>query len=308
MENQAVVRKLIDVLRFERNRTSRTLKAYEGDLRDLGANLRGRRLTELDTDDLRAYLADLGQRGLKDTTIRRRMATIKIFYRFLEEEGVIPQSPAGRLRVQYTIAKRIPRVMPVSRVEAVLQAAQRATAAASGPPCLARALRDQVVLEILFSTGLRSDEVVRLDLKDVDLERRTLHVSGKGRRERQLYLSSDEVLAIIANYLAHRNAMEPRCNALILNFRGERLHVQSVRAIFQQHLRRADGEPRFTPHCLRHSMATYLIENGADVRSAQDILGHANIQTTQIYLEVSRKRKEAVLAQFNQRNRFSVQP
>ena len=300
--------RFLEVLRIERNRSRKTLNAYRGDLDDLASRFSTSPLCELNLEDLRTYLGSLSERGLKDSTIKRKVATIRGFYNFLEEERLVAESPARRLRRQCSMRRTIPRVMSSQQVETVLLAAHenvRASRSAGGIR-FSRALRNRAMIEILFSTGIRSEELVRLGLIDIDMERKTLHVWGKGHRDRLLYLSSEEVLECIAQHLGDRRTCNPKSEALFLNRSGERLNVQSVGLIFRKLARQAGLPRHVTPHCLRHSMATFLIENGADIRSAQEILGHASIQTTQIYLEVSRHRKEAVLSQFNQRNRMVI--
>lgn len=298
--------------RVERNLAPKTLKAYAADLRDLAARHPGRALESLSTDDLRAYLTDLHERCLKEATIRRRLATLKVFYRWLQEEGLLAEAPTRGIRRRYATTARIPRVLASSQVEAILRSAhalkRKPDAGGPRPAATARGHRNCAMVEILFSTGIRSEELVRLDVGDVDLERRTLHVKGKGKRERQVYLSSEEVLVALREYLRRRAALKPAGNALFVNRFGDRLGVQSVAAVFKALVAHAGIEARATPHMLRHTMATLLIENGADVRSAQDILGHSNIRTTEIYLEVSRLRKQHVLTQFNARNRMRMEP
>lgn len=308
MATQVIPSSFFEAMRCEGNRSERTLRAYAGDLRDLAAAFPRRNLVELDLIDLRAYLAALARRGLSESTVKRRIAVMKVFYRHLEEEGLIGHSPARQLRKRYIVSRRIPRVMSPRQIESILRVAFVAVSNEQNfpGPRLARRLRNLSIVEVLFSTGIRSDELVKLDLRDIDLERRTLHIKGKGRRERQSYLSSGEVVASLKDYLEQRAALVPTTEAVFLNRYGHRLHVQSVRTVFRALARAANVPPEFTPHCLRHSMATYLVENGADVRSIQEILGHSNIQTTQIYLEVSKRHKQAVLSQFNQRNRFSI--
>lgn len=306
------IRRFLLACRVERNLTPKTLKAYGGDLRDLAARFPGKPLRALTTDDVRAYLAGLQERCLKEATIRRRLATLKVFYRWLQDEAALDDPPTRGIRGRYATTARIPRVIPLSTVEAVLRRAHAATRETAGPKRrnaarAARRHRDRAMIELLFSTGIRTEELVRLDMRDVDLERRTLHVSGKGKRERQMYLSSDEVVAAIGTYLERRPSLRPKDDAFLLNRFGRRLGVQTVATVFKRLLREAHVEGHYTPHMLRHTMATLLIENGADVRSAQEILGHSNIRTTEIYLEISKLRKQHVLTHFNARNRMSIQ-
>ena len=277
-------------------------------LRVLSVFFGPKNLCAVERDDLRAYLAYLEQQNLKDTSIRRKLATLKVFYSFLEDEKLIANSPTRKLKKKYKTCKRLPRVMSGDEVEKLLRTAYRRmkTTAGNSGFIAYKPIRDCLILEILFVAGLRIDELVKLNLRDLDLSRRTLLISGKGRKERMLYISSDEVLDLVKRYLESRLILSPATQALFLSRRGGRLSTNSVGYIFKSQLRRAGLPEHYTPHCLRHTMATMLIENGADVRSVQEILGHSSISTTEIYLNVSKRRKQQVLTSFNHRNTLQI--
>lgn len=302
------VKNFIERLAAERNLSKHTLRAYRGDLQDLAGRFPSQPLERLSTEDLRGYLHHLQERRLKASTIRRRLATIRVFYNSLEADGRLAAAPTRQLRHRYIIEKRLPRVMPIGHVESMLAAAHRRARPynGSGPHKRARALRDVMMLELLFATGMRSGELVALDVTDIDLDRATALLRGKGRREREVYISSQEVLAGVREYLASRLTLMPQSEALVVNSRGQRLHVQSVGAIFRNIRTVARVAAQHTPHCLRHTMATLLVENGADVRAAQEILGHSSIRTTEIYVTVSRTRQQAVMSRFNARDRMKI--
>ena len=169
-----------------------------------------------------------------------------------------------------------------------------------------RIYRNRVILEILFSTGMRIGELVALNIRDVNLQERTILIFGKGRKERIIYISSDEVLVAIKKYLVYRNRIKTKSSALFLNRDNERLSIFSIENIFKKYCKIAKIKKHYTPHCLRHTMATMLLNNGADIREVQEILGHASIVTTQIYTEVSSKHKKKVLMKFNHRNRICL--
>lgn len=303
------IRIFVRRLAVERNLSPYTLTAYRSDLQDLARCFPTLSLREVSCDQIRDYVERLQQKGLKGSTVRRRLATLRVFYGAFEAEGAIRESPVRRLRHRYAAAKQLPRVMPISHVETMLKEAHRASVppGTTKPSRLwqARARRDLAILDTLFATGMRSCEVVKLDLRDIDLERRTLLVNGKGRRQREIYVSSDEVLANIQAYLESRPLFAPKEDAVFLNPKGRRLHVQSVGLIFRR-IQRAVGKAGFSPHCLRHTMATLLVENGADLRSTQEILGHSNIRTTEIYVAVSRTRQQVVMTRFNARDRLAI--
>lgn len=308
MMNNELMEKFLHISKIEKNLSKRTLKAYKCDLRAFLGFFKSKPITTIGIEDLRGYLTQLGKENLKDSTIRRKLATIKVFFTFLEDEELIQTSPTNKLKKKFKVSKRLPRVLSVKDVKNLLKATHILAKKASNGSILSmkrlKRLRDRAMLEILFATGIRIDELIRLSIHDVDLNRKTLIIFGKGRKERLLYVSCDEVLFSIAEYLNYRAKLNLRTNAFFVNKFGTRLSVHSLRNIFNEYCQIANISCKFTPHCLRHTMATMLIENGADVRSVQEILGHSRISTTEIYLTISKRRKQEVLSRFNQRNYF----
>lgn len=293
----------------ERNLSPKSLKAYRCDALQLARYLKSRAITSLRPTDLREYVLFMRSQGLRDATIRRRAASLRVLFNWLEAEGLVPRSPLRDIRLNYRYERRLPRVIPLSHVQTLLVVASgQASRTSQSQKQIARSRRNRAMIELLFATGIRSEELVRMDVEDLDLERETIRIHGKGRREREVCLSAQEVVTALQSYLAVRRELHPDGSALFLNRFGVRLGVQSVRSIFRA-LQRSAGLPEnATPHMLRHTMATMLVENGADVRSTQEILGHSSIRTTQLYLEVSRQRQRAVMTQFNARNSISVRP
>jgi len=304
----------------ERNLSECTLKAYKGDLRLLSRTFGEREVEDVTTDNVRELIEVMERcNSYRDTTIKRKIATMKVFFAFLEEEGMIRDSPTRKIRKRYRTAKRLPKVMSTRELKKLLRAAQRSVEDAKNGQDgvlvnelagerLFRACRDQVILEMLFSSGMRVGELVKLDVDHVNTQERTILILGKGRRERITYISSDEVLAVIDEYLASRKRVGGDTPALLLNKDGERLSIFSVENVFRKYCKQARIKRHYTPHCLRHTMATMLLNNGADIRAVQEILGHASIVTTQIYTEVSPKQKKRTLQRFNQRNRITLSP
>ncbi len=284
------VSRFLQTAKAERGISEKTARAYASDLQDLARAFPQKPLRSLRARDLEAYIVALRDRGLKDATIRRRIVALKLFYAWARGK----RSPAARLRWKRTTHERLPRVVPLGTIEALLRAAHAGTR----DPLR---IRDAAILEILVSTGIRCEEAVRLDAGDVDLERRTLYVRGKGRRERVLYLSCDETIETLRRHIAARLG-RARDASLFLGRMGRRLQAQTIRLILSRIARDAGIAARVTPHMLRHSLATLLIENGADIRSAQEILGHSTIRTTEIYVAVSRARKQRVMEMYNPRN------
>lgn len=292
----------------ERGVSAKTVEAYRADLRDLARALPGGDLTTVSEQAIRDYFLSAQRRGYSTATLRRRRVAFHLFLAWARRRGL----PCGTATIAYkpTLAgqRKLPRTLTRSEY-AKLVAGTAGTAHdadALRPHDHARRLRDRLLVEVLCSTGLRVREVVLLDVHDVDAARWALRVRGKGSRERVVHVAPPEVRAIFVAYLDARPALAPKGPALFVNALGARLSTQSVRGVLHQAARRAGLERRVTPHMLRHTFATLLVENGADLRAVQDILGHASIQTTQVYVWVSPARCEAVMRTHNPRDRLGL--
>lgn len=266
-------------LAVERGASVHTVRGYRADLQDCAAFLARRRLGPLVAADarvLRAYLGDLHGRGLRRASIARRLAALRSFFRFLQRRGRVRANPAAELATP-RLPRSLPEYLPVDELDALLRAA-----AARG----SAALRDRAVLETLYATGLRVAELARLDVGDVDLMEGLVRVTGKGGRERIVPLGRQAVEAIRA-YLATGH---PGQGPLFRNRRGGRLTVRSLHRLIGACARAAGLARRVTPHTLRHTFATHLLDAGADLRLIQELLGHARLGTTQRYTHVSTER------------------
>jgi integrase/recombinase XerC len=280
----ANVAAFIDHLRVERNASLHTIRSYEDDLALFCRYLEeaqgeGSDPASADARRLRRYSAWLSGQGYAASTIARRLASLRSFYRFQRRRGVVDADPAGGLRNPKQ-ARRLPRLLRVEEVIRLLDAI--ATADPLG-------VRDRAMFETLYGGGLRVGELVGLDLDDVDPEQGLVRVRGKGRRER---LSPVGKMAM--TWLGHwRQLRQPaRADepALFLNRFGTRLTSRSVGRLLDAHMLGLGLDPDASPHTLRHSFATHLLDRGADLRSVQELLGHRNLTTTQIYTHVTQER------------------
>jgi len=308
MDNSDHIAMFIHAMKTRRNLSPRTLKAYELDLRAYERSLAGTTVLGAQADDIQEYISHLEDNDLQATSIRRKLAAIKVFYGFLAREGLLEQVPLWKTTGRYRVPRQLPRVIARREVIQILSTAHtRVTAARNlGAGRLFAAVRNLLAVELLFSLGLRIDELTKLDLEDIDRRNGSVLVHGKGRKERLLYLSSSEVLHLLNEYVRLRALITTELRPLFVNRHGGRLGNGSVGRVFASLCHEAGIEHHYTPHCLRHTMATMLIENGADVRSTQEILGHSSISTTEIYIHVSRKRKREVLQRFNERNNMRL--
>lgn len=270
--------RFLHYLSSERNYSENTLKAYSTDLGEFVDFLeaRGSEITRAGTRDVRGYLAKLRAKGLGRSTVARRLAAIRSFYKYLHRTGEISKNPLVALRTPRR-EQKLPRFLTVDDVTRLMDAPD-----ATGWP----GVRDKAILETLYGAGLRVSELVGLNDEDLDLQQDLLHVRGKGKKERLAPVGGCAVRAL-KKYLAardRRNFPDRDPDAVFLNSRqGGRLTARSVRRIMQKYLNEAGLDGKLSPHSLRHSFATHMLNNGADLRTVQELLGHENLSTTQIY-------------------------
>ena len=261
-----------------------TLRAYRSDLSELGswASGRGRDPGQLAYRDLRSYAADLSGRGLARSTIGRKLAAVRSFHDHLVRAGVAEHNP-GELLPSPRHAKRLPRAVGPDEVAALLDRIP-----ASGP----LEIRDRAMFEVAYSCGLRAEEVVTLDLGDPDFDAEVLRVTGKGQKTRLVPVGEPAQRALQRYLDRARPALRDRADegALFLSRRGRRLSASDVRRRLERWVREAELAGSISPHSLRHSFATHLLEGGADLRSIQEMLGHASVSTTQVYTRVEPSR------------------
>ncbi len=276
-------------LRIERNLSAHTVRAYCTDVRALLDHAGRLNLTDpaqLDLGVLRSWLARTRSAGKAPTTLARRAAAARAFTAFLQRRGLSPVD-AGHGLASPKGTRPLPAVLRPDEATALLEAANPAT----GPV----ALRDQALLEVLYATGIRVSELCGLDLDDVDLHRRLVRVFGKGAKERSVPLGVPAATAVHRWMSAGRAVLVTAGSgpALFLGARGGRLDPRTVRRVLDARRAGVPGVPPLSPHGLRHSAATHMLEGGADLRSVQELLGHATLSTTQIYTHVSAERLRA---------------
>jgi integrase/recombinase XerC len=258
-------------------------------------------LADLGVGTLRAWLAEQHGRGQARASLARRAAAARAFTAFAHARGLMPADP-GPLLGMPRIPRRLPEVLRQDQVAAVLAATATGAPAGSGQD-KALALRDAAIVELLYATGIRVSELCGLDLGDLDEGRRTVRVLGKGNRERTVPAGVPAVKAVAAWARSGRPALvTPRSgHALFLGARGRRLDPRTARRVVHTSLAAVPGTPDSGPHGLRHAAATHLLEGGADLRSVQEILGHASLTSTQIYTHVSIERLQSAYRQAHPR-------
>ena len=283
--NHPRVEEYLKAVRLHGSGSAATTRAYRQDLSEL---LRLIPDPERATSkDLRRFAASLLRRGLSNRTAARKVAAVRGFYRWMAREGYIPDNPAHRLHAP-KFRPGLPHTLSEAAMHEMLSAA-----AEPGP----LGLRDTALLELLYAAGVRAGEAVGLNLTDVDLEQRLVRVMGKGGKERMVPLAAPARDAI-RRWLddGRKKIVGAGEQALFVNYRGTRLSSRSVGRIVAAVLGRTAIHHHVSPHWFRHTFATHLLENGADLRVVQELLGHSRLSTTQIYTQVTLERLEAVYA------------
>lgn len=287
-------------LRDELGRSPHTVRAYVGDLTSLFLHAQRRGCagpSELDLSTLRSWLALQSSLGCARSTLARRAAAARVFSAYAVRTGRAAED-TGAMLATPKVRRALPGVLRQSEVTSVLDAAGH-DAEGTDPV----ALRDLALLELLYATGIRVSELCGLDLDDLDLDRRVVRVLGKGGKQRTVPVGTPAIAALRTwvSVGRPRLADEHSGAAVFLGVRGRRLGTRAARAIVHARLRRVDGVPDLGPHGLRHTAATHLLEGGADLRSVQELLGHATLATTQIYTHVSVERLRATYDQAHPR-------
>lgn len=297
----AAVEGFLRAARAERDLSPNTLAAYGVDLAQFVAWARLHEIADLDRIDrraLRRYVAHMSERGLARRSIARKSSALRSMLRWSQLHGLIETNPATDLA-----APKLDKPLPK-----VLKASEAAWLCELPPDDDPLGIRDRAVLEVLYGSGLRVSELCGLDLDDMDLAENHVTVMGKGRKERRVPLSDPAARALSA-YLEARASLSTQAwdrrtmsdrHALFLNVRGTRLGPRSVRRILDRYVD-AEGARHVNPHALRHSFATHLLDNGADLRTVQELLGHESLATTQIYTHVSTERLRTVYEQSHPR-------
>ena len=292
--SEAVLEEYAEHLALERGRSEHTRRAYLADLRSLFSFLDerapGAGLDALSLPMLRAWLAAQATSGAARTTVARRTSAAKTFTSWATRRGLLPADPAARLQVPRT-RRTLPAVLRQDQALAAMDAAD--LGAEQGDPL---ALRDRLIVEMLYATGIRVSELCGLDIDDVDTGRRLLRVLGKGNKERTVPFGTPAGAALGAWLADGRPAlMTPESGpALLLGPRGRRIDPRQARTVVHQTMSAVAGAPDIGPHGLRHSAATHLLEGGADLRVVQELLGHTSLATTQLYTHVTVARLRAV--------------
>ncbi len=287
---QAVIEAFLDALWMERGLSDNTLVAYRTDLQGLGRCLaqRGSTLLDATREELLSYLAQRVNNGARARSTARLVSSLRRFYQYQVREGRLQADPSARIETP-KLGRGLPKALTEHDVEALLNAPAVDTPLG---------LRDRAMLEVLYACGLRVSELVGLPVSQVNLRQGVVRVLGKGAKER-LVPMGEVAVEWIESYLAHSRAeliKGQQSDALFVTQRGAGMTRQAFWQLVKRYARQADIKVDFSPHTLRHSFATHLLNHGADLRALQMLLGHSNLSTTQLYTQVARERLKSVHA------------
>ena len=287
---QEIFNRYMNYLEAERNASHYTVRNYTTDLLHFFNFLRTKEISslkEVDRHVVRDYLSHLMERGFVKASIARKLSAIRSFYRYLHREGIVPTNPLATISSP-KLDKRLPSFLTIEEVERLLEA-----------PDLSKpqGQRDRAILELLYASGLRVSELAQLTLKQIDLDTNEIRVWGKGSKER-VVLMGEPAAKAIKEYLRQGRPKllgdKKESNAFFLNKGGRRLSERDVQRRLEKYAKVAGIDKRVHPHLLRHTFATHLLDGGADLRVVQELLGHANLSSTQIYTHVTKSQAKKV--------------
>ena len=265
-----------------RNASSHTIKAYRGDLDDFAAYAGSRDWRNIDHVAIRGFLSQLYEKGLSKTSVARSLAAVRSLYRWLAQEGVVEQNPAALVTTP-KLPKKLPRVPTIEEMNTVLDGEM--------PDAAAFPERDRLILELLYGCGIRNSELTGIKLDDIRLSAEAILIRGKGKKERYVPFG-ESVSVALAAYLPVRQRLlggKKNTSALLINQRGGPLTTRSVGRIVKKIAVAKGLSPDVHPHTLRHAFGTHMLEEGADLRAIQEMLGHERLSTTQRYTQLSIK-------------------
>jgi len=288
-------------LESERNLSAHTIRAYLGDLDSFFEHLEKLDVTDfskLELSHIRSWLANQQVKGGARTTLSRRAVSIRLFTKWATKKGYLAKDVGATLATPKG-ARTLPDVLNVADAGLAMDALATRVAEEDGP----LSKRDCAMVEVLYASGARVSELCGLDLQDIDYERNTIRVIGKGNKERTIPLGNPAMRALDAWLKEGRPSLagDKSDRAVFLGARGKRIDQRTVRTVVYQALEALEGAVKLGPHALRHSAATHLLEGGADLRTVQEILGHASLATTQIYAHVSTERLQKAFKQAHPR-------
>ena len=293
------VEPFLQTMSATKNLSDKTVIAYRSDLRDFCRYIQE---SSLNAQNIPNYISHLQKdRNLKDTTINRKIVVVKMFIEYLKTRNCLTQNFGESLPFRFKIEKRLPKTLSLNETSQLLSCTMFLVAQNETKTSWI-CVRDLAILDLLISTGIRIGEAASIALGDIFFSERTVLIHGKGRKQRLIYLSCPQTWTHLTEWIKLRKQFVTDTDKLFLNRYKKPISIHGIEYIYKKAREKAGLRGHSSPHYLRHTFATYLLSNGADLRSVQEILGHSSISTTEIYTEVSVQRKKQVLSRYNFRN------
>lgn len=292
----------VETIHSTKNLSQKTVLAYHSDLKDFCKYFK---LEDLDESTILKYVQLLTQeRKLKDSTINRKLIVLKMFFAYSYTKGYIDHNYYLSHIFKFKKERNLPKTLTVKEVSMLLKHVINQNFAATSDYEIWKTTRNLALIDVLMSTGIRIGEASSISLNDIIISERTILIHGKGRKQRLIYVSCPQTWANLTEWLKVRKKHPIFTNKLFVNRYGNPLGIHGIEYVFNALKNAAGINEKSTPHYLRHTFATNLLANGADLRSVQEILGHSSVSTTEIYTEVTTKRKKQVLNKYNYRNKL----
>ena len=306
MDNtKAHIKNYLEYCKSQKCLNEKTLKAYQIDLRQFSEQNPNINITEITSNILEQYITKLHQQ-YKPKTVKRKIASVKALFHYLDYKEIISHNPFNKILIHFREPVILPKTIPLHIVETFLSTIYKQRENAKTPYQRRNALRDIVVVELLFSTGMRISELCSLKVNDVNLYDGTILIYGKGSKERRIQIDNESVLNILTEYNEYFCSERQFCTNFFVNQSGKALSDQSVRRMINKYTSLASIEQHITPHMFRHTFATSLLEADVDIRYIQEMLGHSSINITEIYTHVTVAKQRNILATKHPRKDFDL--
>lgn len=302
---QTHIKNYLDYCRYQKRLDAKTQKAYRIDLTQFQDKVSFSDIVEITPEILETFIADLHQE-FKPKTVKRKIASLKAFFHYLEYKELIDRNPFNKIQVKFREPVILPKTIPLHTVEILLSTMYGQLTDAKTHYKQRNALRDIAIIELLFATGMRISELCSLKITDVNLYDRTILIYGKGSKERKIQVGNDDVVSILEKYKDDFQTEIQNCKHFFANQNGRALSDQAVRRMINKYTSLAAIDLHITPHMFRHTFATSLLEADVDIRYIQEMLGHSSINITEIYTHVAMSKQRDILTTKHPRKDFHI--
>jgi len=295
----------LNIIKSTKNLSPKSIKAYRSDLNDFCNYLSNKQLQKDIVLNYTSYL--LNERQLKESTIKRKLVVIKMFFEFLYQNGHIEHNYYQHYTFKFKKERKLPKTLSIDEATKLILHLTNNTKREPSTFAYWKAHRDLALIDLLISSGIRIEEASNISLEDIVFSEQTILIHGKGRKQRLIYISCDETWANLLSWIKIRDNINSNTKKVFVNRFGNQISIHGIEYIYNSVKKSCGINEHSTPHYLRHTFATNLLANGADLRSVQEILGHSSVTTTEIYTEVTVNHKKQILTKYNYRNSIQKQ-